>query len=270
MGKKKIILIVCIILVSIIVVLILTMRTHHATKGNDNNNKARFMISSDVKIEVTHKSNMKNKVIKENGVEKTVKYEETKLGKDIYISSDGDEYDFSGNEMVSFWEAPNEKSTKKVSDTEAEKLAKEFCEKNIENFSKYTLLSDNYDDTIEQHTVVYMHKIQGYNTIDQITVFVDNYSEIKSFVAYYQDALDKYENISINKDDINNAVEEEIKSKYNDTLVKSSISSENLSIIDNKCVMIIGVDVQYKAEATYENGDQIIIPSLETVIYALE
>lgn len=219
----------------------------------------------------TKKINMPKKSIVDNKKEIQLEYKSTKYDKDIYVSSDKDEYIYKDDNLVGFIKSLDndikasklDKNIKisKLNIEEAKKIAETFLQKNILDSQKYEFISSNYITSYGEYAFTYNNKLNGIDTNDIVRINVNNTGEVVSFSQFNGGAFEKFSNIKIDEKFIQKEIEETIKNKYDADYVDFEIIYNFLNIVNDKLVMQFDVNIEVS------NGIQSSV--YDTIIYEL-
>lgn len=252
--KKYILLIVILILILSISVYVYAVSTENV--------KTKFKQMNQIVNTITDEFNLKENEKTINGNEK-IKYQKTKLNKDIYVASNNDEYIYKDNKLVGFIKDIDEIDLELpiLDEESAEKVADKFLKENFSNFQKYEIISSNYIKSYAQYSFTYMNKLNNFNTNDIICIYINNAGNIVSYSAFKQGEFEKYKNLKIDVDTIKNSITKIIKDKYNENYVNVKFNYCFLNLINNKLVLQSDINIELK-----DNTEGI----LDTIIYELE
>lgn len=251
-------------IIFLILFFVLRMYTYSNTPKQE---KTKLKFENDcyaIQNEDIIKSSMVDKFITKEQDTIQLSYEKTKNNKDIYISSENDEYIYMNDVLVGYIKdinidtinnIPMESETAKI-------IAENFLNDNINDFEKYEFISNNYIEAYAEYSVIFMNKLNGFNTNDIIRVNINNSGIVVSFSRFHYNEFEKYNNIVFNMENIENMVINEIKEKYGNSYVNSEIKYSFLNLVNKKLVLQIEVNVEL-------NQGGIPIQTTEIVFYEL-
>lgn len=258
MNIKKIILLIVILL------MILSVGVY-VYAVNEGNEKAKIKDMDQVISTLTDTVNLKKSDKSINGINgsEKIKYQKTKLNKDIYISNNNDEYIYKDDKLVGFIKDidKNDLDMPVLDIKIAEKVANKFLKENISNFEKYEFISSNYVKSYAQYSFAYMNKLNDFDTNDLIYIYVNNAGEVASYSAFKQREFEKYKDLKIDVDMIKSLITDKIKDEYNDNYIHVEFNYCFLNIINDKLVFQCDIKIELK-----DNTEGIF----DTIIYELE
>ncbi|MCL2860723.1 MAG: hypothetical protein FWF46_09360 [Oscillospiraceae bacterium] len=235
-----------ILIMLLIAILIMSVGIYvYASNQKSKGSKVKFMEEMSNSFETVIKTNKKDKSINVNKKGKQIKYKETKMGKDVYVSDNDEEYIYKDDNLVGFMEYTDIDNVQlpELNIEIAQKVADEYLKENIENYQKYELIYSHYTPSYATHTFIYMNKLNGLDTSDTVRIEVDNASNIVSLAAFNQGEFEKYKDTVIDMKVIEPALTEMIKNKYGNDYVSSEITYYCLTIIEDKLFLQVDVSI---------------------------
>lgn len=200
---------------------------------------------------------------------------------EVFKDNNQNQYIYSNNDLVGFYKdknsATNQSASEKVTFTPEKKkvmkanyqdiatnIVENIINKEKTNMSNYELTDSYFQESYNEFTYTYTKLIDGYHTTDSITVSLDVNGELSSFSAPRQGIFNKYENIKINKNDVNDFIKEEIEKNVSgntneDTFVNYAVENKILNIINDKPILKIYIALNYEnhIESTILSYDKI-------------
>lgn len=213
------------------------------------NSEIKFLEKTDLIKAVTSTNIGQNKNIKINNEQINLEYKETRNNLNVYTDKNNtdEEYLFKDEKLIGFFKPTDisviRSTDEKIDAESAKSIAKEFGEKNIEDFSKYEMISSNYINAYSQYNIRYMRKLKGFETRDVVEINVRSNGEIASFSAVNQGIFEKYEDYEIDTKVINDLCLEAIQNKYGEKVRRTQIEQQYLKILDGKLVVQTDIGV---------------------------
>ncbi len=176
----------------------------------------------------------------------------------VYIADDGSiaEYDVKTGQLVSFInESVNDaKANRKISEQEALNIAKKYFLTQCD-LSEYQLSDISFNECAG-YTVRYSKYICGIMTTQIISICISEIGDIQWFV-YNPYVFDNVSIDNINESDYTNKLEEAIKSKYANDLIKYDVKNKRLAKDeDNNIVLEFFVSIERNVEGhLYSTGE---------------
>lgn len=200
------------------------------------------------------------KVMNILGEEITATYEYSYNDINVYMDNNNTEYLIKNGINVGFIKDLNRNNIMTISENvnqeQALSIANEFCNNEIINFNQYEFSNVNYIENYKEYSITYTKKIDKYDTMDFILIIVNTQGEITAFSAANQGEFDKYMNIKINIDEINEFVEDEIENKYEHSIETINHMNRTFKKIDNKLVLECVVEIIFNDNTKF--GDSFL------------
>lgn len=174
---------------------------------------------------------------------------------DIYYDYKGTEYIYLKNTNIlagillkdTYGDPTPQKNA--VKEERAIEVAKKTLQSIYSDFSEYCFDGCAYDSSYAIYRLVYVKKIAGYKSDDEINVWVNKDGKFVSFSAFNKDKNDKLINLKVNKETCLQKLKDKIKYKY--TIKRQTISTD-------------GNGLPVMAFLVYENRPELYMNSLIT------
>jgi len=180
---------------------------------------------------------------------------------EIYLDDSKNEYVYSNNQLVGYLKNVDlstkkvQENTKSVTSTKdllqtyksiSDNLLTQIINSNSKRSVKqneYEINYTHYRDDYREYVYTYTNKIGGYNTNDSITISLDENGELSSFNATRQGMFDQYENIKIDKNDVNTFIENSMVEFLNGTTDTYDVYQQLINFNNGKLVLEIVVEI---------------------------
>lgn len=192
---------------------------------------------------------------------KTENYENREMK--IYLDDEENEYIFSNNKLTGFLknvkiEEKEHSEIEKIMSNEDSKneMLEKYKEKALEiitNYTKDKSILDRYDVTdsyyqedYDELVYSFTKTIDGYVTNDSITISLDINGNLSSLSAPFQGLFDEYENVKIDRNEVDKFVKETMSSKNYNDVESYSVDYEFINIVNEKLVLEIGIKLEHE------------------------
>lgn len=207
------------------------------------------------------KENMNGKELNINGKKVNTLYSYSVNEIDIYVDKDKNEYLQKSGTIIGFIKKINEEKPieSKIKNVEIDekmalKIASEYAKSNVYGFERYTTLGVKLCSTYNEYQVYFNQMIDNYLTMDQIYITIDKSGNITSFLADKQGMFDKYQEINIEENLVNEKIKEFVNNKYGQELRNYKINSKTLKMKDEKLVLECMIEIETDNNADYLEG----------------
>lgn len=167
-----------------------------------------------------------------------------------YADDNNNEYIYDGNTMVGYINNNNDPLANKnqsystMSNTNilskkstAEDYLNDILERSNNNLSNYELIESSYSDATDEFIYLYGKRINGYLVNDSIIISINSKNELVSYIAPQQGLYDRYTDLRIDKNDVNEYIAESMK----DIEIPYAIDREFINLKDGNLVLQIGI-----------------------------
>lgn len=176
----------------------------------------------------------------------------------LYKDQNENEYLFLDNELIGYFKEVDITSPNSIAKLNSETIndkkenyeaiafdiAKEIVNKEKTSFADYKLTSNNYVTSYGEFSYTYSKFIDGYITTDSITILLDNNGNLSSFTASRQGIFDKYKDIKIDKEKVNNFIVEEMKKNYSN-IENYKVQNQFITFTNEKLTLEIQVELEH-------------------------
>lgn len=195
----------------------------------------------------------------------------------IYHDNNDNEYIYNGEKIIGFLKNisvdvnkmknfDSNKIDKNKLLSNYEKTANDMLYKittmNVETDTKmiddnYKLSYTNYRSDYQELFYTYTKQIDGFDTNDNITISLDLDGNLSSFNAANQGIFDKYDEIKIDRNKVNNFINDRMNSYINEKSDKYKVEYQIINILDGNLVLEIGVGIM-KNDSNYSYNSVIL------------
>lgn len=135
---------------------------------------------------------------------------------------------------------PDGKDGKKEFEEYIFKIAKTYCEANIDDFEQYTCIEKKYMETANSYNMLFQ---KGNNIL---FIAITHNREVTAFTTLNQEELNQYKNIEIDNVKVNDFISNELSKKYGINFKDFKEKERKLKIIDGKFVLECSVETELK------------------------